>query len=191
MNRLYSVLLGILITTSAVAAELPQGPHTVAKYPATEPTSWARFCAKYKGECDTPDDSAYQVKLTEDKMAVIQRINQRVNAEITYVLDQEHWKQDDQYDLPTDGKGDCEDIALQKRHLLIKAGFPARALLLTIVLWRGDGHAILTVVTDRGDLMLDNYTNRIKTFDDNPFKMVQRQDPNWLGRWKRFEEWRP
>ena len=185
------LMLSFLIISGAYADDLPRGPRTSAKYPATEPTSWSRFCSKYKGECDTPANDTYLVKLDDATLAVIQRINKRVNSEISYVTDQEHWKQEDQYDLPADGRGDCEDIALQKRHLLIKAGFPARALLLTVVLWRDSGHAILTVVTDRGDLILDNYTDRIKTFEDHAFTLVQRQDPNWLARWKRFEEWQP
>ncbi len=53
--------------------------------------------------------------------------------------------------------GDCEDIALLKRRDLIEKGWPVGALLMTVVRQaNGEGHAVLTVLTDRGDLVLDN-----------------------------------
>ena len=59
----------------------------------------------------------------------------------------------DHWDYPTDGKGDCKIYALWKRKLLIDMGLPRQALLMTIVRdLEGEGHTILTVKTDRGDL---------------------------------------
>jgi len=190
MIRLAILVLGLLSTTPAMSRDLPKSTHNEARYGATDPRPWSRFCAKYRGQCDTPDDNRYEIRLDDDKLAVLGRINKRVNADIRYETDQSQWGVDDQYDLPITGRGDCEDIALQKRKLLIQAGFPARALLLTVVEWRGSGHAVLTVVTDHGDLLLDNHTDSIKTFDDIDYKLIQRQDPHWLARWKRFEDWR-
>jgi len=41
--------------------------------------------------------------------------------------------------------------------MLLEAGWPRQALLITVVRdKRGDGHAVLTVTTDRGDFILDN-----------------------------------
>ncbi|MNL79260.1 hypothetical protein D3C87_2058250 [compost metagenome] len=59
--------------------------------------------------------------------------------------------------------GDCEDFALTKRDKLIALGWPARALRVAVAKtsW-GEGHAVLVVKTDRGDLVLDNRTNVIK-----------------------------
>ncbi len=46
---------------------------------------------------------------------------------------------------------------LLKRRLLIRAGWPREALLITVVRDRKDeGHAVLTVKTDRGEFILDN-----------------------------------
>ena len=44
-----------------------------------------------------------------------------------------HYGIADYWTLPTDGKGDCEDYALLKRHELIRLGWPSSALLMTIV----------------------------------------------------------
>ena len=67
----------------------------------------------------------------------------------------------DHWDYPTDGKGDCKIYALWKRKLLMDIGFPRQALLMTIVRdLEGNGHTILTVKTDRGEIILDNMVGR-------------------------------
>ena len=54
-----------------------------------------------------------------------------------------------------DVAGDCEDLVLQKRRLLVQAGWPISSLLITVARQaNGDGHAVLTVLTDRGDVIL-------------------------------------
>jgi predicted transglutaminase-like cysteine proteinase len=49
----------------------------------------------------------------------------------------------------------------------------------------GDGHAVLTVKTDRGELILDNQTNHILYWSDTGYRFVKRQsqsDPNvWVS----------
>ena len=50
---------------------------------------------------------------------------------------------------------------------------------------RGDGHAILTVKTDRGEFILDNQTDQILLWADTGYRFVKRQsqtDPNvWVS----------
>ena len=46
---------------------------------------------------------------------------------------------------------------LLKRRMLMQAGWPREALLITVVRdKKGEGHAVLTVKTDKGDFILDN-----------------------------------
>jgi predicted transglutaminase-like cysteine proteinase len=46
---------------------------------------------------------------------------------------------------------------LLKRKMLIDAGWPREALLITVVRdKKGEGHAVLTVKTDKGEFVLDN-----------------------------------
>ena len=53
--------------------------------------------------------------------------------------------------------GDCEDYVLLKRKMLMQAGWPRQALLITVVRdEQGDGHAVLTVKTDKGDIACEH-----------------------------------
>ena len=77
--------------------------------------------------------------------------------------------------LPTDGYGDCEDYVLLKRKMLIDAGWPREALLITVVRDRkGEGHAVLTVKTDKGELVLDNQNENVVALDRDrlPFRQA-------------------
>lgn len=88
-------------------------------------------------------------KLAED-------INFKVNNEVTYCSDIK------QYNIPEfwieAGKfGDCEDYALLKRNLLLKANWPKDKLFLTCC-WdeTNSYHCVLMVDTDKGVFILDN-----------------------------------
>ena len=70
----------------------------------------------------------------------------------------------------------CEDYVLQKRKMLMQAGWPREALLVTVVRDKhGDGHAILTVKTDKGEYILDNQTDNILLWADTGYRFVKRQ----------------
>jgi predicted transglutaminase-like cysteine proteinase len=116
---------------------------------------------------------------------MIMDINAMVNHKIEPISDLDHWGVVESWDIPTDGKGDCEDYALYKRKILTAMHFPAAALLMTIVYNRQqEGHAILTLVTDHGDFILDNQTDTILGWDQTGYRYVERQsqlDPNiWM-----------
>jgi predicted transglutaminase-like cysteine proteinase len=116
----------------------------------------------------------------------LQHVNKRVNELIEPITNLEHWgTMVDHWDYPIDGKGDCKVYALYKRKLLVEQGFPRQALLMTIVRdLDGEGHAILTVKTDRGEFVLDNLSDQVRPWDATGYSFVKRQaqdDPNvWL-----------
>ena len=88
--------------------------------------------------------------------------------------------------LATDGHGDCGDYALLKRKLLLQAAWPRQALLITVVRDRnGDGHAVLSVKTDKGEFILHNQNPEILLWSETGYRFVKRQsqsDPNpWIG----------
>src|SRR5450631_2237543 len=148
--------------------------------PASVPYGWADFCRRYAGECDSGPFAPLDVNLTPKTMKEIERVSKWVNAHVKPVSDIEHWGVIDQWDYPTDGKGDCEDYALFKRKILMGEGFPRQALLMTVVKdGQNEGHAILTVKTNAGEFVLDNLNDEVKAWNRTGYRFVKRQSqPN-------------
>jgi predicted transglutaminase-like cysteine proteinase len=155
--------------------------------PAKSPIGWVEFCATYEPECKTkPTTSPRDVMLTTQTWKDLERVNLYVNTHVKPMTDMEHWGVVERWNYPEDGYGDCEDYVLQKRKMLMQAGWPREALLITVVRdKRGDGHAILTVKTDRGEFILDNQTDQITLWSETGYRFVKRQsqnDPNvWVS----------
>jgi predicted transglutaminase-like cysteine proteinase len=185
--------LGFLVSIAALALLAPfqalADGATPAAYAAigdasTVPYGWVDFCQRYRGECQDDDRAAQDIELTPATLKKIRRINAWVNKTIEPVSDMAHWGVVDQWDYPTDGKGDCEDYALLKRRMLIEEGFPRQALLMTVVKERnGDGHAILTIRTNRGEFVLDNLSNEVKVWTAAPYRFVKRQSQQNQNIW--------
>ena len=52
---------------------------------------------------------------------------------------------------------------------------------------RGDGHAVLTVKTDKGEFILDNQVQDILLWSDTNYRFVKRQSPVNAGEWLEIE----
>lgn len=161
-------------------ASLPK-PETIGRI---EPTggakpvkAWVSFCERYAGECDVDPTEAATVSLTPRLWRTLQTVNRQVNGSITPVTDLEHWGVVDRWDIPTDGKGDCEDIQLLKRKILVEQhGLSRRALRMTVVIDEdGEGHAVLMVRTDGGELILDNKRSAILSWHETGYVFVKRE----------------
>jgi len=153
---------------------------------ARAPAGWTAFCAEYAPECETPALDPRDVMLTIETWNEMVRINDWVNEAIEPMTDLEHWGVPERWNYPDDRYGDCEDYVLLKRRMLMEAGWPRQALLITVVRdKRGDGHAVLTVTTDRGDFILDNQNQDILPWSATGYRFVKRQsqsDPNvWVA----------
>ncbi|TAN04194.1 MAG: transglutaminase [Rhizobiaceae bacterium] len=172
---------------------LPQGMITAAASSApvggvtSIPYGWADFCGRRPEQCSVPALPAMDLKLTRKTWHALERVNREVNGFIVPISNLQHWVTTlDHWDYPVDGKGDCKTYALFKRKLLLDAGFPRQALLMTIVRdLDGEGHTILMVKTDRGDFILDNLVNRIRPWNATGYYFLKRQsqtNPNvWLS----------
>jgi predicted transglutaminase-like cysteine proteinase len=153
---------------------------------ARAPIGWIEFCSEYTPECDTKPLEARDVVLNATTWKDMARINRWVNDKIKPITDLEHWGVVERWNYPDDGYGDCEDYVLLKRRMLMQAGWPRQALLITVVRdKRGDGHAVLTVKTDRGEYILDNQNEEILLWTETGYRFVKRQsqrDPNvWVA----------
>jgi len=150
------------------------------------PIGWIEFCVEYDPECKTAPSAPRDVVLSADAWKDLQRVNLWVNTNVKPMTDMDHWGVIERWNYPDDGYGDCEDYVLQKRRMLIKAGWPREALLITVVRDRnGDGHAVLTVKTDKGEYILDNQRDEIVPWTETGYRFVKRQsqaDPNvWVS----------
>jgi len=98
----------------------------------------------------------------------------------------------EKWSYPDDGYGDCEDYVLLKRRLLIAAGWPRSALLITVVRDEKDeGHAVLTVKTDKGELILDNQAEDILPWNQTGYRFVKRQSQSDPNTWVALGDTRP
>lgn len=184
------LFLGFLVWSLSLSAAAASGRLPVSSFsplgPETSvPFGWVDFCLRY-GECDEAQSAPEEIELTAAAFQKIEAVNVRVNAKVDPVSDAEHAGVPDAWDYPGDGKGDCEDYALLKRRMLMEAGFPRAALLMSVVKdEHGDGHAVLMVRTSRGDFILDNLADEVKPWSRTGYRFVKRQsqeDPNvWVS----------
>ena len=151
---------------------------------AKPPIGWVDFCKDNPVDCDVATVDATALRMDRQVWTLITRINREVNAAVEQVEDIDHFGMLEKWAYPDDGKGDCEDIVLEKRRRLIQAGVPRSALLITVVRdEQGDGHAILTLRTDRGDYVLDNKTSRIRPWQATAYGFVKRQSQQHPDIW--------
>jgi predicted transglutaminase-like cysteine proteinase len=182
------------MAAAALAAALAISPGAANERPlfigvgatARAPIGWVEFCSEYAPECDTRALDARDVVLTTKSWKDLTRINKWVNDTVKPITDLEHWGVVERWNYPDDGYGDCEDYVLLKRRMLMQSGWPRQALLITVVRdKRGDGHAVLTVKTDKGEFVLDNQTEDVLLWSDTGYRFVKRQsqsDPNvWVA----------
>lgn len=151
------------------------------------PHGWVQFCADNPGQCQPAAEQTAEVTLTPELLEQLYSINHYANDRVTWTPDSELYGAEEHWALPLD-RGDCEDIALLKRQLLAKAGWPVGALLMTVVEDRAgssERHAVLTVRTDRGEMILDNLTPEILFWYETSYHFLSRQsatDPNiWVS----------
>lgn len=139
--------------------------------------AWVQFCARYPAECDVNPAEPATMAMTSRLWKTLNAVNRQVNAKIKPRTDLEHWGVVDRWDLAEDGYGDCEDYQNLKRKILVEQhGFPRRALRMTVVVdEQGEGHAVMMVRTDAGDLVLDNKRSGILSWQNTGYVFVKRE----------------
>jgi len=186
-----TLIAAVMFTTPAAAGSAVATPvdfGNAAFAPVTGPTSIpvgaADFCKRDPGDCQPIANVVSVETLTPASWSKLVAVNDDVNAKIVPQTDQDNYHVAEYWTYPTDGRGDCEDIALEKRRELIAAGWDPSALLMTVVREpNGDGHAVLMARTDRGDLILDNQDNRVLVWNKTPYEFIKRQSQADAGKW--------
>lgn len=139
------------------------------------PIGYVNFCRERAAECRPSTSFADRVQLTSARFAELEKINTSVNDAVAPVTDLDLYGKVEVWTYPVD-EGDCEDYVLLKRRILIERGWPESTLLITVVRdENNEGHAVLTVSTDRGDYVLDNKQQAVVAWADTPYTFVKRQ----------------
>jgi predicted transglutaminase-like cysteine proteinase len=150
------------------------------------PVGAAEFCRMHRDECRPNASVADAITLTEALWTELLEVNAGVNGSVVPVTDEQLYQVAEYWTYPQ-GYGDCEDIALEKRRALIEAGWDPSVLLMAVVREKnGNGHAVLMVRTDRGDLVLDNQDGMIMVWAETPYQFVKRQSQANPGQWVDF-----
>ncbi len=181
-------LAGIIATSGAQAAkvnfDITETSIFTPVYGKTlPPIGHVNFCAVNRSECKNLGGTTRKVTLTKENWKIMHEVNNYANKTITPVTDDELYKVPEHWTFPTNA-GDCEDYVLQKKRYLEGLGFPAETLLITVVLDELSlGHAVLTVRTDRGDFVLDNMRNDIRSWRSTGYTFIKRQSQHNPQQW--------
>ncbi|MCC7347125.1 MAG: transglutaminase-like cysteine peptidase [Variibacter sp.] len=192
-HALFGVICLLVLGAIAPAQASDQRPLFIATAGATRaPIGWVEFCAENAGECAVRSAPARDAGLNGRTWKELNRINALVNASIKPMTDQDHYGVLEKWSFPDDGYGDCEDYVLLKQRMLVSAGWPRQALLVTVVRdQKGDGHAVLTVRTDKGEFILDNQNSEILLWSETNYRYVKRQSQSNPNEWVSLGDPRP
>jgi predicted transglutaminase-like cysteine proteinase len=171
----------------AVAGQ-PEGAFMVTTGKTTQPIGHYEFCQSHAKECNVKSSGSARVRLTPGLWNQLVAVNAEVNLAIKPATDEEIYGRPEFWAYPT-SEGDCEDLVLLKRRDLIEKGWPVGSLLITVVKQRnGEGHAVLTVETDRGDLVLDSLQPRVLVWNETDYQFVKRQSETNSGQWMAIDD---
>ncbi|WP_374708236.1 transglutaminase-like cysteine peptidase [Pseudochrobactrum sp. sp1633] len=171
----------------AVQAAQTGNPFMATGGLTSQPIGHYEFCKRMPNECNLTSAQTAPIKLDQATWAKIVQVNIEVNALIQPMTDMEIYGQEEYWTYSTT-VGDCEEYVLLKRRELAEAGLPLSSLLITVLRKPdGEGHAVLTVRTDRGDFVLDNLTDAVKNWQETDYTYLKRQAANHTGRWVSIE----
>ncbi len=106
--------------------------------------------------------------VTDDVWSLIQSA-QRAGNKIVWTSDEDNWGLMENWEFPKEVgrelREDCDGITLFKMNKLMEDGIPAACLHFTVCRTPdGEGHAVLTVSTDKGDYILDSNLDEVATY---------------------------
>ncbi|MEZ4200217.1 MAG: transglutaminase-like cysteine peptidase [Candidatus Paceibacterota bacterium] len=179
----------IMVATPVLGSAAEPTGVMVAERHTTSPDGHYKYCRRNPADCQLTLQSLERLPLTAELRNQLIWINTQVNRGVTPVTDREAHGVEDYWQNAGEAwrrrAGDCEEYVILKREFLHNLGLPMSALLLTVVKQsNGEGHAVLTVRTDRGDLVLDNLTDVIKDWRNTPYQFLKRQSPKNPGAWE-------
>jgi predicted transglutaminase-like cysteine proteinase len=183
----YAALMAGCLSASGAMASQPMLTGGLT----SQPIGHYEFCKANPAECNIRLRDAGPEHMTGTLWKKITAVTAGVNAAVKPVNDVDLFGRDEVWAYPNTA-GDCEDYVLEKRRDLARAGLSLSNLLITVVRKPdGEGHAVLTVRTDKGDYILDNLTDAVRLWDQTGYRFLKRQASNHTGRWVTIREAQP
>jgi predicted transglutaminase-like cysteine proteinase len=181
----------VAATATAAHADTPTGRFMEVGGGTRAPAGHVGFCNEYPSECRSQNRDAVVVKLDRERWNELLAVNAEVNRQIRPVTDVELFGVEEYWTFPRAGAGDCEEYVLEKQRVLQKRGWPKSALLITVVKDTNNaGHAVLTVRTDQGDIILDNQIEAVLPWYSTPYRFVKRQSARNPAKWAAISDHR-
>ncbi|KFB08449.1 transglutaminase-like cysteine peptidase [Nitratireductor basaltis] len=186
--------VGFAVAFSLVVSALSAGSAGATAALATggktsQPIGHYDFCKSNPRECALRVGKIQPARMTGGLMRKMQQVNSRVNRAVKPLNDIDIYGREEVWTYPVKGVGDCEDFVLEKRRMLNRSGISLGNLLITVVRKRdGEGHAVLTVRTDKGDFILDNLRNDVRLWNQTGYRFLKRQSSEHTGQWVSLRE---
>ena len=145
------------------------------------PFAFIEFCVRYSVRC-RPSSELQTISVDDNKLSELTLVQRLVNRSITPRPDPPgtdlSWMENAKV-------GDCDDYAMTKRGRLLDSGWPASAVLLAIaVVPNGEHHIVVVVVTESGDLVLDNLRPNVIQWTKLPYRWIKRSSPYDPREWQ-------
>jgi predicted transglutaminase-like cysteine proteinase len=154
----------------------------------SQPIGHYEFCKANPAECMIRTRNSRPERMNGALWRRIVSVNVAVNAAVRPMNDFDIYGKDEVWAYPH-GAGDCEDYVLEKRRRLMQKGMSPANLLITVVRKPdGEGHAVLTVRTSKGDFILDNLTDSVRQWDETGYRFLKRQASDHTGHWVTIRE---
>ncbi len=180
----------IVLTTPAMASEgvvqKDQKSNSVYMKVYNEtlpPIGFVQFCKTAPQDCGGTLGEAVRVVMNKDRWGDLNTVNLKANETVEAVMDIDLYNVEEYWTYPGT-QGDCEDYVLLKRKKLMMMGWPSETLLITVLRdENNEGHAVLTVSTDKGDFILDNRRDEILPWSATDYTYYKRQSQSNPWRW--------
>jgi len=138
-------------------------------------TKWSDMFKRFEKDLNTRNGQGIISELKDEikhlKSSTVHETAQKVNALMNqkkYIVDNKNWGKSDYWATPIEFMargGDCEDFAIAKYAALRALGVPENRMRILILQDQKKNmpHAVLTVYTERGPMILDNQIKQMKS----------------------------
>lgn len=181
----------IIVAALAGSTGAPAGAHAVDRpYLAVgaeigAPRGFVEMCGRDTTFC-TPKAGGGRAA-PDERFDLLRKVNRFVNTRVAQRTDERNYGQAELWRRSGVGRGasgDCEDIAIEKRHELVGAGFPPDSLYFAVVYERQIGlHAVLVARARDGDFVLDSRSPHVDRWDRTAYTFVAVQSTREPMRW--------